>query len=506
MKLIEELCKNVRLTDKQLKKLRDAGFISERFYRLGNMYYDDDVDPADYFDEQGLGHYVIEGVGEVWVTDDAWDWYYNFDWDIWAYYHYHEYLYDVPKMEDDEADIPTKYQSFHNISGQKKQRLFEGKQPQKLTAPELNDRLPEIFFGNTEEKRFFSSRLFQLFATLAAVCHISGNKYDTEKAIRHFCIPDSAVDKWNVFVEYYEKLEHLTDSELTSLLIKALNSNAKLGAKTCDLCGDFMKEVFIPLCKDNPLWDEGCLRPYQGPAVNAAQAILNEPEQIAFTSGKHGWILKHKNVDFLDRMHRLRNRLANLCIGIMMAYGEFVPPTADSEGKITPAYINLFGSCRLDDPELIRKYLHAGINRINDYTWRLKEFLQSPDFMISTPLTKTKNKLQIKKLLRTAGGCKWDLLTGSEWAKLLTCCPDFSHKCSKWEEFTGENWSLLLINQPQLADKCDWEKLGSEDWFKLLRAQPQFADKCDWEKFDKDELARLLTEQLAHSAKGDHIS
>ena len=72
MKLIEELCECVSLTKKQLKKLRDAGFISERFFKFESHYSDYgryDVDPADYYDEQGRGHHVIEGVGEVWVTD-----------------------------------------------------------------------------------------------------------------------------------------------------------------------------------------------------------------------------------------------------------------------------------------------------------------------------------------------------------------------------------------------------------------------------------------------------
>ena len=61
MKLIEELCKSIYLTKKQLKKLHDAGFISERFFKFGSRYSDYDpydVDPADYYDEQGRGHHL----------------------------------------------------------------------------------------------------------------------------------------------------------------------------------------------------------------------------------------------------------------------------------------------------------------------------------------------------------------------------------------------------------------------------------------------------------------
>ena len=502
MKLIEELCKSIYLTKKQLKKLHDAGFISERFFKFGSRYSDydpDDVDPADYYDEQGRGHHVIEGVGEVWVTDGdwecGWDWDYYYDDDFYRWW-------NEPSQKEEDADIPG-MRKAPTKKGKPKQRLFEGKLPQKLTAPELNIRLPEFFFEDTKDGKIGNGRLFQLIATLAAVYQVSGNKFDSEKAIRHFSIPGSGIDRWNVFGDCYKFLEDLPDSELTLLLIKVLNCDAKFAGKTCDFFNNFVEDIFVPLCKDDPLWEKECFLPYQGPAVKTAEVILNEVEQITFASGKYGWILKHKNIDFLYRVHLLRNKLAHLAFGIMIRHGVLFPAMTDAEGKKTPEYINIFNSCRIEEPELIRSYIFAGIHRIKEYTQRLKTLLVSPDFMISTPQTKTKNKLQIKKRLRTAGGCKWDLLTGSEWAKLLTCCPDFSRKCSKWEEFTGEDWSLLLINQPLFADKCDWEKLNSRDWFGLLRFQRQFSDRCDWEKFDKDELARLLTEQLESIKKGD---
>ena len=105
MKLIEELCKSIYLTKKQLKKLHDAGFISERFFKFGSRYSDYDlydVDPADYYDEQGRGHHVIEGVGEVWVTDG--DWECGWDWDY--YYDDFDRWWDEPSQKEEDADIP----------------------------------------------------------------------------------------------------------------------------------------------------------------------------------------------------------------------------------------------------------------------------------------------------------------------------------------------------------------------------------------------------------------
>ena len=100
MKLIEELCKSIYLTKKQLKKLRDAGFISERFFKFESRYSDYgryDVDPADYYDEQGRGHHIIEGVGEVWVTDGAWEC--GWDWD----YYDSDWWWDEPSQKEEDA-------------------------------------------------------------------------------------------------------------------------------------------------------------------------------------------------------------------------------------------------------------------------------------------------------------------------------------------------------------------------------------------------------------------
>ena len=132
MKLIEELCKSIYLTKKQLKKLHDAGFISERFFKFGSRYSDYDpydVDPADYYDEQGRGHHVIEGVGEVWVTDG--DWECGWDWD---YYDDKECFYyeenglkffkwdEPPSQKEEDADIP----------GMRKSSIKKGKQRLRL--------------------------------------------------------------------------------------------------------------------------------------------------------------------------------------------------------------------------------------------------------------------------------------------------------------------------------------------------------------------------------------
>ena len=127
-----------------------------------------------------------------------------------------------------------------------------------------------------------------------------------------------------------------------------------------------------------------------------------------------------------------------------------------------------------------------------------------------------------------ADQCDWAKMSHHAWARLLCDQPQFAERCDQWSAFNGENWADILSRQPQFVDKCDWSKMtgsdwanllrklprfadrchawhlfGSRDWSSLLSEQPQFADKCDWGKIDGYDWKDLLIKQPQFADKGD---
>ena len=145
-------------------------------------------------------------------------------------------------------------------------------------------------------------------------------------------------------------------------------------------------------------------------------------------------------------------------------------------------------------------------NELDDWDWRLvlraqpqfadkcpRELLPDADFW-ETPAEEPLGPFS-DKVTQSVEQCPREMMSGGDWADLLSRAPQFSAKCP-WNKLDGKNWVKVLKNQPQMAVMCPWENLDGWDWAHLLGSQPQFADKCPWDDLDGVAWVELLSVSL----------
>lgn len=94
-----------------------------------------------------------------------------------------------------------------------------------------------------------------------------------------------------------------------------------------------------------------------------------------------------------------------------------------------------------------------------------------------------KTKEELLEQARRDGAC----YPARQWANKQPDLETIFRECrTKWRL-----WALERRYE-QFTEHCKWDELTGSDWAIVLRWYPQFADRCDWSKLNEDSLRWLL--------------